>query len=48
MSFYQLKSEVLLFKREECYKKVITISPKPTDPSLNSIIKLFNKRTSLQ
>ena len=43
MSFYQLKSEVLLFKREECYKKVITISPKPTDPSLNSITKLFNK-----
>lgn len=43
MSFYQIKSEVWLSKYDECYKKIITISPKPTDPSLIAITKLFNK-----
>ena len=42
MSFYQIKSEVWLSKYDECYKKIIIISPKPTDPSLIAITKLFN------
>ena len=43
MSFYQLKSDVWLDRYNECYKKIIVISPKPTDAALISISKLFNK-----
>jgi hypothetical protein len=44
MQFYQIKSNVWLSNYEECYKKIITISPKPTDPALISITKLYNQQ----
>lgn len=44
MQFYQLQSNVWLSKHDECYKKIITISPKPTDPALISITKLYNNQ----
>ena len=40
---YQITGEVYLDRFNECYKKIIVISPKPTDPSLNSIIKLIKR-----
>ena len=39
---YQLSSEVYLDKREDQYKNVITISPKPTDPTLAPYLKRVN------
>ena len=44
MQFYQIKSNVWLSNYDECYKKIITISPKPTDPALISITKLYNQQ----
>ena len=43
MSFYQLKSDIWLDKTNECYKKIIVITPKPTDISLLDITKTINK-----
>lgn len=40
---YQLKSEVYLDKYNECYKKIIVISPQPKDPALLKISKLVNR-----
>ena len=40
---YQLTSEIYLDKFNKCYKKIIIISPNPTDNSLNSIIKTIPK-----
>ena len=36
---YQVSSEAYLDKFDECYKNIVVISPKPTDASLNLIIK---------
>ena len=38
---YQLKSESWLDKRNECYKKIISITPPPKDADLKHITKLF-------
>ena len=40
---YQLTSEVWLDQQNECYKKVIVITPPPQDPALIAITKLFNR-----
>jgi hypothetical protein len=40
---YQLKAEVYLDRHDECYKKVIVISPAPKDPQLRKISKLINR-----
>ncbi len=40
---YQLTSEVWLDQQNQCYKKVIVITPPPTDPALIAITKLFNR-----
>jgi hypothetical protein len=40
---YQIKAEVYLDRRDECYKKVIVISPPPNDPQLRKISKLVNR-----
>ena len=40
---YQITGEVYLDRFNECYKKIIVIFPKPTDASLNSIIKLIKR-----
>jgi hypothetical protein len=36
---YQITSEIYLDKINKCYKKIIIISPNPTDDILKSIIK---------
>jgi hypothetical protein len=36
---YQITSEIYLDKFNKCYKKIIIISPNPTDTTLKSIIK---------
>ena len=41
---YQIKSEVYLDKFDECYKKIITIHPKPKNDKLNSIIKTISRQ----
>jgi len=40
---YQLKAEVYLDKYNECYKKVIVLSPPPKDNALKQITKLVNR-----
>ena len=40
---YQIKSEVYLDKFNECYKKIITIHPKPKNNKLNSMIKTISR-----
>ena len=40
---YILKKEVYLDRYNECYKHIIVISPKPTDPALIKITKLTNR-----
>ena len=40
---YQLKAEVYLDRYNECYKKVIVISPPPKDKVLKRITKLTNR-----
>ena len=40
---YQIKSEVYLDKFNECYKKIITIHPKPKNDKLNSMIKTISR-----
>ena len=37
---YQLTSEVWLDQQNQCYKKVIVITPPPTDPALVAITTL--------
>ena len=43
VQFYQLKSEVWLNRHSECYENIITISPQPSDISLQQITKLLNR-----
>jgi hypothetical protein len=43
MALYELRTIVVLDKYDKCYKKLIAISPKPKENSLQSIIKLFRK-----
>jgi hypothetical protein len=38
---YQLTSEVWLDQQNECYKKVIVITPPPKEPALIAITKLL-------
>jgi len=40
---YQLKAEVYLDKYNECYKKVVVLSPPPQDQALIAITKLVNR-----
>jgi hypothetical protein len=40
---YQLKAEVYLDRHDECYKKVLVISPSPKDPKLRNISRLVNR-----
>jgi len=40
---YQISSEVYLDKHNECYKNIVVITPKPTDQSLNSIIRPLSR-----
>ena len=40
---YKIKSEVYLDKRNECYRKIIIIEPKPNDPALKNIIKTISR-----
>jgi len=40
---YQISSEAYLDKFNECYKNIVVISPKPNDPSLNSITRAISR-----
>jgi hypothetical protein len=40
---YQLTSEVWLDQYNECYKKIIVITPPPKEAALIAITKLFNR-----
>lgn len=40
---YQITSEIYLDRRDKCYKKIVAISPKPTELALQSITKLIHR-----
>ncbi len=43
MPTYKISTEIYLDKRNECYKKILTISPDPNDNSIKYIIKKISR-----
>ena len=41
---YQITSQVYLDKFEKCYRDIVVITPKPTNPILESIVKPIRRK----